>query len=171
MIGPNAAEGRIGGGGSSYLEPPYRVSPLEALKHKLGQSVKVEYELGCLNLVEPVEPGAEFFAPASGKGHGLSAEYFAGAGFSGEPAAKERVDGLNFMWYECSPAKEINSRQYAARVSGWLAAPASGEYQLVFSHTESCKLYLDGKLLFDDDFGGRTLNEIWDEQEKFTRRA
>ena len=39
VIGPNAAEARIGGGGSSYLEPPYRVSPLEGLQAKLGNAV------------------------------------------------------------------------------------------------------------------------------------
>jgi beta-glucosidase len=171
VIGPNAAECRIGGGGSSYLEPPYRVSPLEALKKKLGNSIKVEYELGCLNVVQPVEPGAEFFIPANGKGHGLSAEYFEGAGFSGKPVAEETVDGLSYFWFERGPVKAITSHQYAARFSGSLIVPFSGESLLVFGHTENCKFYLDGKLLFDDDFGALSLNEIWDEQEKITRRA
>jgi len=171
VIGPNAAECRIGGGGSSYLEPPYRVSPLEALNQKLGKSVKVEYEVGCLNFVQPVEVGAEFFVPAGGKGHGLSAEYFGEVGFSGKPVAEETVDGLTFFWFERGPVKGLASRQYAARFSGSLVVPSSGEYLLVLAHTESCKLYLDGKLLFDDDFGGRSLNEIWDDQEKLTRRA
>ena len=36
VIGPNAAEAVIEGGGSSHVDPPYRVSPLEALKTKLA---------------------------------------------------------------------------------------------------------------------------------------
>jgi beta-glucosidase len=49
VIGPNAAEARIGGGGSSYLESPYRISPMEGLKRRLGRTVRVEYEMGCDN--------------------------------------------------------------------------------------------------------------------------
>jgi beta-glucosidase len=49
VIGPNAAEARIGGGGSSYLEPPTRVSPLDGLTAKLGDRVKIEYTRGCDN--------------------------------------------------------------------------------------------------------------------------
>ncbi len=79
---------------------------------------------------------------------------------------------MDSLTYGSSAAriKAITSRQYAARFSGSLVVPFSGEYLLVFGHTDSCKFYLDGKLLFDDDFGGFSLNEIWDEQEK-PRRA
>ena len=47
VIGPMAAVGSIGGGGSSFLEPPYRVSPLEGLKARLGDRVDIPYEPGC----------------------------------------------------------------------------------------------------------------------------
>jgi beta-glucosidase len=56
VIGPNAAEARIGGGGSSYLEPPYRVSPLEGLKAAVGDGVEIVYEPGC---DEPFAPASE----------------------------------------------------------------------------------------------------------------
>jgi beta-glucosidase len=46
VIGPNAAEARLGGGGSAYVEPPYRVSPLEGLQAKLGNRVEIRYEQG-----------------------------------------------------------------------------------------------------------------------------
>lgn len=48
VIGPNAAEARIGGGGSSFLAPPYSVSPLDGLRARLGDSVKIKYSQGCL---------------------------------------------------------------------------------------------------------------------------
>jgi beta-glucosidase len=54
VIGPNASEARIGGGGSSYLEPPYRISPLEGLQEVFGDDdVTLAYAKGCDNTVEP----------------------------------------------------------------------------------------------------------------------
>ena len=53
VIGPNASEARIGGGGSSYLEPPYRISPLDGLQEVFGDDdVTLEYAEGCDNTVE-----------------------------------------------------------------------------------------------------------------------
>ena len=49
VIGPLAAVGSIGGGGSSFLYPPYRVSPLEGLQARLGESVEIRYAPGCSN--------------------------------------------------------------------------------------------------------------------------
>jgi len=85
VIGPNAAECRIGGGGSSYLEPPYRVSPLEGLKAKLGDSVRIAYEQGCDNFVELPALKPDYL------GQGLLCEFFNNADLSGAPVAS-RVD-------------------------------------------------------------------------------
>jgi beta-glucosidase len=49
VIGPNAAEARIGGGGSSYVEPPYRVSPLEGIQARAGDHIEIRYAKGCDN--------------------------------------------------------------------------------------------------------------------------
>jgi len=43
VIGPNAAEARMYGGGSGYLNAHYSVSPLQGLKNKLGNDVQIEY--------------------------------------------------------------------------------------------------------------------------------
>ena len=47
VIGPNADRAQILGGGSSALEPHYRVTPLEALRRRLGDDVAITYEPGC----------------------------------------------------------------------------------------------------------------------------
>jgi beta-glucosidase len=47
VIGPNAAEARIQGGGSANVKAYYKVSPLEALKNLCGDKVKIVYEAGC----------------------------------------------------------------------------------------------------------------------------
>ncbi len=47
VIGPNAASASIQGSGSAQVPPYYKVAPLEALKELCGNSVKINYELGC----------------------------------------------------------------------------------------------------------------------------
>ncbi len=52
VIGPNAAEARISGGGSSCLVPPYAIGPIEGLRSLLSPDVKIEYAQGCLKTVD-----------------------------------------------------------------------------------------------------------------------
>ena len=52
VIGPNAADAVIAGGGSSHVDPLYCISPLEGLKELLGDKVEILYEQGCSNYDE-----------------------------------------------------------------------------------------------------------------------
>ncbi len=49
VIGPNASEAVIQGGGSAHVTPPYRVSPLEGIRSSIGNHVEIEYQPGCSN--------------------------------------------------------------------------------------------------------------------------
>ena len=46
VIGPNAAVARTGGGGSSLVEPKYKIAPLDGIKKLVGSGVEVKYALG-----------------------------------------------------------------------------------------------------------------------------
>jgi beta-glucosidase len=46
VIGPNAAVARTGGGGSSLVRPKYTVAPLDGIKERAGDGIKVTYALG-----------------------------------------------------------------------------------------------------------------------------
>ncbi|WP_437965805.1 glycoside hydrolase family 3 C-terminal domain-containing protein [Sorangium sp. So ce260] len=46
VIGPNAAQGRIQGGGSASVHPHYAVSPLDGLRAALGQRAEVLHAIG-----------------------------------------------------------------------------------------------------------------------------
>ncbi len=52
VIGPNAAEAVISGGGSSMVDPVYSVSTLQALRQRLGERVIILHEPGCSNQSE-----------------------------------------------------------------------------------------------------------------------
>ncbi len=66
VIGPNALRPQMMGGGSANLAPHYRISPLDALRVKLGDAVDVQYARGVdFDRTAPpidIELEAEFFA-------------------------------------------------------------------------------------------------------------
>jgi hypothetical protein len=47
VIGPNAKQGQIQGGGSSGVKPHYQVHPLAWIIKRLGRGVEVLYEVSC----------------------------------------------------------------------------------------------------------------------------
>jgi beta-glucosidase len=150
VIGPNAAEARIGGGGSSFLEPPYRVSPLDALKARLGDGVAIGYEQGCDNYTDLPPLKSEYVTPAGGSGHGLKAEYFDNTDLSGKPA-HERIDQkLRYWWFGSSPAENVPADKFSARWTGQLTVPASGSYTFKVMNVGTCRLYVDGQLLIEN---------------------
>jgi beta-glucosidase len=149
VIGPNAAEARLGGGGSAYVEPPYRVSPLQGLRALLGERVEIYYAEGCDNTVEPPVIAAQWLVPAQGQGHGLWGEYFDNPVLAGRPAL-ERVDAqLDCHWTDGGPAEGIAADRFSIRWTGRLVAPETGRYVMTVTNTASCRVYLDGRLLID----------------------
>ncbi len=147
VIGPNGAEARIGGGGSSYLEPPYRVSPLEGLKARLGDGVEVGYERGCDNFSDPPVLKPEYLIPSGGEGQGLLGEYFDNLDLSGQAGAS-RIDRTVEFWC-LRPPTEIDADEFSVRWTGTLVVPDTGRRVFKLSGAGICRLYLDGELLVE----------------------
>jgi beta-glucosidase len=101
VLGPNATrrQCRGGMGGSSGVEPPFEVTPLDGIKSALGRKAKVEYlDLPEAGTFEPI--GEAYWQPIGGK-RGLAAKYFNGGNAS---PAVERVDPqIDFEWEMRSP--------------------------------------------------------------------
>jgi len=169
VIGPNAAEARIGGGGSSYVVPPYRVSPLEALKARLGKKVKVEYELGCDNYVELPILNDDWLSLPDGSEKGLKGEYFNNTDLSGEPASVRTDTRAEFEMWGSSPAENISKDKYSIRWTGQLTVPDTDMYTMEIGHTGTLRVYLDDDLVLEDldPEGGRF--EDWFSR-KFTEK-
>jgi beta-glucosidase len=147
VIGPNATEARIGGGGSSYLEPPYRVSPLQGLQARLGQDVKIAYEQGCDNWAQVPALRSECLTPARGDGHGLWGEYYGDTKLSGQVGATRVDSKLDFWWIR--PPGAISSSQFSVRWTGHLTVSDTGRHILQLVNTGICRLYLDGSLVVE----------------------
>ena len=147
VIGPNAAEAVISGGGSAYVDPPYRVSPLEALQARLPG--RVRYEKGCENVrvLPTIKP--EYLTPAQGEGLGLWGEFFDNTDFAGEPLIC-RVDRRLHFWFLSFAPLESTPRQFAVRWTGHLTVPESGTYTMGVRNTGICRVFLDGELVLEN---------------------
>ena len=92
MIGPNAEQVQLMGGGSASLAPHYRISPLEALRERLGDRHEIVFERGCdINRATPALGGPRVTTP--GGTPGIAVELFANAEFLGEPRSGTREEG------------------------------------------------------------------------------
>jgi beta-glucosidase len=141
VIGPNAAEAVIEGGGSSQVPPLYRVSPLEALRKRLDGKARIEYASGSDNVDEP------FTIPTSWLEGGLHGDFYEAADFSGEPVAARDGFGTDFHWQMAWTPLPI--KPMAMRWTGILTVPEDGAYKIALKHAGKVKLFLDGESILE----------------------
>lgn len=149
VIGPNAGEARLGGGGSASVTACYSVSPLEGIKNLLGKTVKVGFEEGCGLMGNLVTIPTEYLQTPNGQ-QGLSAEYFNNADVSGSPALSRIDPQIDFSWGWASPGEGISKGNYSARWRGKLLPKVTGTYKLgmaVFG--AGARLFVNDSLIID----------------------
>ncbi len=149
VIGPNAAVARLGGGGSAQVVPPYSVSPLEGIKKRVGDKVRVEHAPGVVALEDTTPVPAENLRTPDGKARGLLGEYFTNVELAGEPALRRVDPQVDFRWTTGSPAPGFPDDRFSTRWTGSLVADVSGRYSLSLSSNDGGRLYLDDKLVVD----------------------
>ena len=155
VLGPNADEMTVSGGGSASLEPPYRITPLQGLKNKYEGKATILYEQGCDNFVDLPTLKGEKIQPSKGEGFGLSGDYFNSLDFSGSPVMERVDERMNFWWFGQGPSKEIGN-QFSVRWTGKIIPQTTGLHTFGLSNTGKSWLYMDGKLLVENNAEGST---------------
>ena len=154
VIGPLADQPTLGGGGSSQVDPTYRVSPLDGIRQVAGEGVEIRYVPGCDLHMEmkfeaiPAESLSSVPADQVYKGpRGLRAEYFKGSDFQGEPVAIAIESDLTHNWGAREALPEgLNRDNFSMRWSGSITIPANGEYEFVLGANDgSARLFIRGK--------------------------
>jgi beta-glucosidase len=152
VIGPNAKEAIIGGGGSSNVDPFYSVSILDGLKNKLGENIEIIYERGLFkeNLLQPIE--SKYLKPSNGKTGetGLLGRYFNNPTFEGKPVISRIDEQINFIFHLDSPDEKLNKDEFSIIWTGKLVAPSSGKYIIGTSSDDGTYLYLNGKRIVNN---------------------
>jgi len=153
VIGPNAHEARLGGGGSASVTPFYSVSPLEGLKNRVGNKSEIIFEEGCglngnLKLIDREYLNSEVHGKET---KGLKGSYFNNRNLKGEPGHVRADHQIGFSWGWASPAPDIASSSYSARWTGKLVPPVTGTYKIgVFRAGGGYRLFINGKQVMGD---------------------
>jgi len=151
VIGPDAAEARLGG----YSGPGInKVSIVDGIKSKLGKSTTVRYAKGCSR--EDVQyvtiPSDALSCVVDGKVQkGLKGEYFSNVTLSGSPALTRIDQKLQFQWTLFSPDPNVLTYDfYSVRWTGKLKAPATGTFKIGVDGNDGYRIYINSKLIVDN---------------------
>jgi beta-glucosidase len=136
VIGPNADQAVIMGGGSAGVEPDHRTSPLEALRARLGDRVTVVHEPG----VDLARATAILRLP-------LVAEYF-GALECGGPQV-HRADLHATELTHLGPPVPALEGAFSVRAIGIYRPLETGRYLFTLTHVGRARVILDGTVVLD----------------------
>lgn len=152
VIGPNAKEAIIGGGGSSNVDPFYSISILDGIKNKVGKDIEVIYERGLFKekLIKPIE--SSYLRPPKGKPGevGLFGKYFNNPTFEGKPVISRIDKQISFDFDSDTTDERLNKDEFSIIWTGKLIPPSSGKYLIGTSSDDGSYLYLNGKRIIDN---------------------
>ncbi len=145
--------------GNYNAPPPEPVYPITGIEKRFAAAT-VSYAQGSTlvaGLAMPIEHSA--LTPATGAGHGLSAEYFNSADLTGQPVFTRTDANINFNWDKVAPVAGLGRNNFSVRWSGSFTPPAPGDYKLgvrmnycyACENAEGFRLYLDGKLFVSSE--------------------
>ncbi len=142
VIGPNAAEARIQGGGSATVFPAYSVSPLQGLRAALGDDIDVAHAIGThLRYgLRPVAAGL-VTCPDCG-GPGFRVRYLDDGG------NLLRAEHRSAGWLVWLGDRTIQGA--TLEVTARFRASASGEWRIGLAGAGPFRLFLDGELVLDE---------------------
>jgi beta-glucosidase len=157
VIGPNAAQASIEGGGSSEVKPYYKVAPLDAIKALCGNKVKIIYELGCPSNIYTLPLDTDYLLAATGsRKKGLTGEYFANNDFKGKPAVIQVDTAFDHRWMVgTNPVGGVKSDDFSIRWQGFFKAPVTGSYKFGVAANGWGRIFIDDKLVCGN-WGKRT---------------
>lgn len=141
VLGPNAAEPRVMGGGSAQINAHYKVSPLEGIKSALSGTNRVMHLKACRNnrLTQMI------------RGE-VSVDFFHGRDWAGPVVQRSTAEESQFFWLDM-PDATLDPRNFSARITTRFRPEESGAHVFGLTNAGFAKLYVDGELLVDGETG------------------
>lgn len=141
VLGPNAAEPRVMGGGSAQINSHYKVSPLEGIKSALSGTNRVIHLKACRNnrLTQMI------------RGE-VSVDFFHGRDWAGPVVQRSTAEESQLFWLDM-PDASLDPRNFSARITTRFRPDESGTHVFGLTNAGLAKLYVDGDLLVDGETG------------------
>ena len=147
VVGPNAERARIMGGGSAEVEPHYRITPLEAIRARLGEGVTIIHEQGCdIDKTVPIISARQL---DSGIGEaGFAVEIYAGTEWSGDVVSR-RVIASGRLLLLPEMEHDVPRGPVSFRASSRFTPAQSGPHVFSLLEIGSARVHIDGVVVFD----------------------
>ncbi len=150
IIGPNAKQARIMGGGSAQVNALYTITPYDGLTAQLEPTVEVGYEMGCANhrFIPPLD--ITQVAPAADQQHGgFAVAYYNSLDLSGEPVWQTTLASSDIRFNGELPPT-VDPAAFSFRASGYLTPTVSGLYTFGLVSAGLSRLMVDGQQVIDN---------------------
>ena len=155
VIGENADMKHADQGGSSAIRALYEMTPIEGLKRRVGDMVKVTYVEGCRDTGDAAafEAISDVYVQTMDPKSGIRSwkgEYFDGRDLQGTPLAIRYEKNVDMNWKDSSPVAGLGEDNFSARWTSDIRPTASGRYHLGLSSDDGSRLKIDGKVVIDN---------------------
>jgi beta-glucosidase len=151
VLGGQAADPQVSGGGSAYTPPTRVVTLLDGVRELAGPGVEVTYHPAVRDPdFDQMAEKCEFFTRRGEAG--LEVEYFSNRRLSGTPALSRIEPRLNYRWKDGGtpfPA-EVSRDQFSVRWTGVIRPRQSGPHQLfLYAIDGAVRCWLDERCVCD----------------------
>ena len=152
VVGINAQPAVTGGGGSSYTEPLYPVSLIEAIQKLAGENIEVIHAQALpieTELPSEYFTNSIFYTYADGtKQAGLSANFYNNTHLEGSPVFTTIFKTLDLTLND-SVYPDLPEMNYSARFEGFFTVSATGNYRIAVSGDDGYRVFLNDRLAID----------------------
>ena len=150
VLGPNAKNTRVQGGGSSSMQALSRKSILAALQDRFGRE-KIIHEAGVsIDKMAPVV-GASSLRTPSGE-PGLRIDYYNNSDCTGEIVYTDTISSSLVVFFGSCPVG-VNPENFSIRMTGSFIAERDGEHSVSLVVTGPAKFSFADEVLVDDPQG------------------
>ncbi len=139
VIGEGAKWAVVRGGGSVRVIPHYAAAPLDSIQQRAGDSIRVEYAIGCSTRKNTPLFDMGWLSDA----HGLTMQYFSNREFAGAPAHTETTRNAEFVWMDDN-LKFVKGTNFSVRLTGAFNVPETGTYEFSLASVGRSRLSVDG---------------------------
>lgn len=147
LVGPNARETCILGGGSARVQPHREISVLEALRERAEGRFELLFEPGCTSHKGvPVLRDTALRTP-DGASPGLEMRIHGSLDLSGEPLRVRPTRGLEQTWLG-APGEGL-PREFSARLTGRFTASEAGRHLFSLTVAGRGRLLVEGEVAID----------------------
>jgi beta-glucosidase len=141
VVGPNAGRAVIMGGGSAQVTPHYRLSPVEAVRQRLGDGAQVVHE-----------PGVDVDVAVPALRADLELTFHAGSdletlGQAAEPVYEARRPVAEMLWFG-SPDRAV-PKEFVLQARGVIEPTVTGPHRLTLAQSGRARVRIDGTVVLD----------------------